>query len=466
MDARKIYHNIPMPLLKLGFSLIPYAWVVGKNYTATRKLCRYLDAASQEEVTAYQEKKLSEILLYAVNHVPFYRKYRQQVETSRSAVEALKHFPAISKEDVQAHFDELTSDQIDEIPHLTARTGGSSGNQLAFYQDNRIFSIELGFMHSLWERVGYSPVFRKATFRGVVFPNLKPGVFWQHNPIHNELQFSPFLMSEQNLPAYIEQLCKYRPRFLHGYPSALTILADYVIRHDLTGRMPEISAALCGSEPCSPAQREKMEKAFNTRVYTWFGHSERVILAGECEDSTDYHALPGYGYLEMLKSDGGACAQGEFGELVGTGFWNRSMPLIRYRTGDFATRKGNVCSCGRHCALFGGVEGRWNISGVIGKSGTRISAAAINIHESIFDHVKRFQYYQDEVGKLEILIVPSPDFSEQERQKILVTHKKKFGDELDITVKMVDDIPLTSSGKFMTIRLGYKPQDISGISNL
>ena len=457
MNAREIYRNIPTPLLRLGFSVIPYRWVVGKKYILCRDLCKRLDTASPAEITAYQEKKLGEILNYAVNHVPFYRKYRKQVEAAGSSFEALKHFPMLSKADVQAHFEELVSDRIDKIPHLTARTGGSTGNQLSFYQDNRIFSIELGFMHSLWARAGYSPSCRKATFRGVVFPNLKPGVFWQYNPIHNELQFSPFLMSEKNLPAYIEQFCKYRPEFLHGYPSALTLLADYVIGNHLTGQLPPVKAALCGSEPCSATQREKIETAFSTRVYTWYGHSERVILAGECENSRNYHALPGYGCTEIIAEDGRICSEGDFGELVGTGFWNLSMPLIRYRTGDFATRGGDPCPCGRHCLIFHGVEGHRNASAVTGKHGVRISAAAINVHEPVFDHVKRFQYYQERIGKLEILIVPSPEFRDEDKQKILAVHKEKFGDELDISVTATDDIPLTKGGKFISIRLGYTP---------
>ncbi len=99
-------------------------------------------------------------------------------------------------------------------------------------------------------------------------------------------------------------MIEYRPEFLHGYPSAVDVLAEYVVRHGLTPKLPPIKAALLGSETCSPAQRERIEAAFRTRVYTWYGHSERTVLGGECEYSRVYHMFPSYGILAIIGEDG------------------------------------------------------------------------------------------------------------------------------------------------------------------
>ena len=42
-------------------------------------------------------------------------------------------------------------------------------------------------------------------------------------------------------------------------------------------------ALLCGSENVREGQREYLERVFKTRFYSWYGMSEKVILAGECE---------------------------------------------------------------------------------------------------------------------------------------------------------------------------------------
>ena len=44
--------------------------------------------------------------------------------------------------------------------------------------------------------------------------------------------------------------------------------------------------------------------------------------------------FPEYGVTEILRPDGAPCAPGEVGEIVGTGFNNYALPMLRYRTGD------------------------------------------------------------------------------------------------------------------------------------
>lgn len=443
---KKIYENVPDSLKQL-IRLVPYSLVAGRVYRDTLVLCRRFDKMSREEVLAYQENELGKLLNFAVNEVPFYQPHRSAAERF-TPFDALKDFPLLTKEDVQEHFKELIPRSIDKIPYHKKTTGGSSGNQLTFLEDDTTYAREMAFMHSQWRRVGYSHNCRKATFRGVKFNKIRQGIFWQKNRIHNELQFSPFHMSEHNLPLYIDKIKQYLPQFIHGYPSAVNVLAEYILRHNLADTLTPIKAILLGSESCSEAQRERIEKAFNARVYTWYGHSERTVLGGECEKSKYYHSFPGYGILEIIKQDGSPCEIGEHGEIVGTGFMNRSMPLIRYRTDDFAVRRDPHCECGRHWDRFCDVMGRWSIEGfVIGKNGSRISAAALNMHGEVFKNVIRYQYYQKLKGELEIRVIVNPQFSEDDEKKIAYEHKKKLWSEMDIVVHRVDDIPLTKSGK-------------------
>ena len=79
----------------------------------------------------------------------------------------------------------------------------------------------MAFIHRLWARVRYTPRCRKATFRGASFSDLRAGVYWRRNPIHNELLFSPFHMSEGTLGTYVEELMRFKPIYLHGYPIPL-----------------------------------------------------------------------------------------------------------------------------------------------------------------------------------------------------------------------------------------------------
>ncbi|MDI6449527.1 hypothetical protein [Anaerobaca lacustris] len=445
-SLRRLYEDTPAALKHL-VHCVPYAWLAGRHYRRAFELCRKLDSMKRDEIRAFQEDELGRLLQYAVSEVPFYYRYRGLVHR-HAPFEALKGFPLIQKSDVQDRFEQFTSRVAGSVPHHTATTGGSTGNQLTFLEDDSTYAKEMGFGHSQWARVGYAPRFRKATFRGVTFRHVDDSHYWQHNPIHNELQFSPFHMTEERLPAYLKRYIAYRPSFIHGYPSAVDILAEYVIRHDLERRLPPTRAAFLGSEACSELQRERIERAFGTRVYTWYGHSERVVMGGECTRSLCYHAIPAYGVLEIVDADGNSCDVGECGEIVGTGFLNRAMPLIRYRTDDSATREVFTCACGRQWDRFSNVMGRWSSEGyLIGKSGARISAAALNMHGDLFKNVIRYQYYQRVPGKLVIRVIGNALYSPEDAQAIVQQHSRKLWGEIDVDVVRVADIPLTISGK-------------------
>ncbi|HPC96317.1 MAG TPA: AMP-binding protein [Sedimentisphaerales bacterium] len=440
------YENAPLFVKKI-VCCIPYRILAGSGYRRTLRLCEKLDRMSREEVLLHQQTQLRDLLQFAVEEVPFYRPLRRVVQRFHP-FDALKEFPLLSKEMVQQSAPLLVPSSLDRIPHHRGTTGGSTGNQLVILEDESAYAREKAYIHAQWRRVGYAPQCRKATFRGVPFQKITDTCFWQENPIHNELQFSPFHMSEDNLPHYIRKLIVYQPQFLHGYPSAVDALAEYVLRHGLTPQLPRITAALLVSESCSPSQRERIESAFQTQVYSFYGHSERTVLGGECEKSRCYHAVPSYGVLEILNEKGEPCEVGESGEIVGTGFLKRAMPLIRYRTDDVAVRESYQCACGRCWDRFSNVLGRWTLEGsIIGKTGATISAAALNIHGDVFANVVRYQYYQEKQGELEIRVIPNTRFQERDSEGIRAAHEQKLWGEVRVRVVPVREIPLAPSGK-------------------
>lgn len=446
IKKRYIYEHLPIGFKRI-ICWIPFSLLAGKDYRETYRRGEWVDRASSEDLQQYQEQRLGEMLRFAVEKVPAYRGFRSVVDRHKP-FEALKAFPLLDKDMVQAHQEQYLARDFSLMPHYETSTGGTSGNQLKIYLDDSSQSIEMGFMHRQWRRVGYTPQQKKATFRGVTFHKLKPGVFWQHNPIYNELQLSPFHMSEANLAAYVDKIIRFAPAFFHGYPSAIDVLAEYVLRNGLTKKLPRIKAALLGSEGATATQRLRIEQAFSTRVYSWYGHSERVVLAGECEKVSAYHHFPDYGILEIINENGNACEkEGERGEIVGTGLINRCMPLIRYRTGDYATRLDARCECGRCWDRFNDVEGRWKQDVVVGKSGAKISLAALNMHGSMFNRVVRYQYFQEKAGYLVLKIMAAPGFSERDEKMIIDAYRAKVGGEVEFKVQVVEKIPLTKRGK-------------------
>ncbi|ROO26381.1 hypothetical protein SAOR_10515 [Salinisphaera orenii MK-B5] len=425
---------------------VPFDWL-GGHPIAECSAGAWFDTASREQIVRYQSEQLGRLLRFAAAEIPAYRYLKNEVERL-PPFDALKAFPLIDKETVQADLQRFLPRNFARTHVYKVTTGGTSGNQLDVYWDNQSQSREMAYIHRFMAQAGYKRRFRKATFRGVSFPDFPPGVFWYRNPIHNEMRFSPFHMTADNLPLYVDKLIDYQPQFLHGYPSAISILADFVLREDLTGRLPDIRAVFLTSEACTQMQRERIEAAFETRVSSWYGHSEGLVFAGECTQSSTYHIAPDYGVLELVDDNGDLRdAEGSQGEIVATGLENYALPLIRYRTGDFATRLASACACGRNWDRMDKVQGRWRQEAVVSKGGGKIALTALNMHGSFFDNVRRYQYYEDTPGKCVIRIMPVPGFTEADRQSIEIAYNNKTKDEVEFRAQVVESIPLTARGK-------------------
>jgi phenylacetate-CoA ligase len=444
--------------MKAPVRWVPFQLWAGRAYRATLARAAQFDSADRATIRALQACDLRRMLDYAVEQVPAYRPLREKVHRL-GPFEALKEFPLIDKDSLQHDRTQYLPRDFESIPHYECTTGGTTGNQLKFYLENDSQSVEIAFMHRQWARVGYSPRSRKATFRGVEFRNLRDSVYWQENPIYNELQFSPFHMSEKTLAAYVDRMFRYRPHFLHGYPSAIALLAGYVTRHGIDMRPLGLGAILLGSEGIEPGQREAIAKAFSARPYSWYGHSERLILGGECETSEAYHHIPDYGILEIIDDEGSPVTEpGQEGELVGTSLRNRAMPLIRYRTGDRARLLEARCTCGRQFERFDRVQGRWQQEYVIGKSGSRISIAALNVHGPFYDKVLRYQYVQRRPGVMELRLMTESGFSDGDMENLKRAFSVRAGAELDVMIARVDNIPLTARGKLRRLLQEIPPQ--------
>jgi phenylacetate-CoA ligase len=441
--ARRLYDTLPASL-KRPVLWVPFGLRMGKHYRDTIEFLAESDGWSRDRHHLHRTAQLRSLLAGAVRNVPYYRSRYAGLDV-RNPWEALTEIEPIDKATIQADPQQFLDESVQPSSTYITSTGGTSGRPLKLVLDRSGFQIEWAYMVTQWKRVGYAPRRRRATFRGVPF---REGRMFQQNPVFNELQLSPFTMHQGTLPQYAEQIKAYRPEFLYGYPSALSILARWVEAHP-EAEFPPVRALLCGSENVPPGQREFLERVFGARFYSWYGMSEKVVLAGECEHSSEYHCFPQYGVTEILSSEGRlSSAVGAEGELVGTGFMNRAMPFIRYRTGDYAEVVAERCDqCGRAFALIGPVRGRWVQEMVVGRSGSRISLTALNMHGEVFRDVERFQFHQREIGRVTLRIVPAPGADEGTGPRILRALMGKTGGEIEWSVSTVGEIALSPRGK-------------------
>jgi len=359
-------------------------------------------------------------------------------------VESINQFPIIDKRTVRNNLDDFICGR--KLRRLKATTGGSTGQPFVFYMDRlKTRQIEKAFIFDLWSRVGYKMGDKIFNLRG---RTPKKGKFIQHDFLFNIYYASSFDLKSETIELYVKEINKIRPKYLHGYPSTMFQLANLL---NLANKRLEFCpvAVFCGSEKLFPFQRALIEKVFQCRVYSWYGHSECLALGGECEFSHDLHFYPQYGYTELIPTQTKNSAGKEIYSIVATGFNNNIMPMIRYQTGDYAVLADNQqCACGRNYLLIEEVLGREQ-EFIVDSCGDLISATSLIFgqHFDVFSGIDGLFLKQRKPGFFSIYMKKNnfflPDPLDEMKSKI----KSLLGDRFKVDYEFTEKLPISTIGK-------------------
>lgn len=419
------------------------------TYKKTYDLLKKSQWWSADQLEEYQLEQLSKLLSHSYENVPYYTRVFNERGLKPKDIQDLKdleQLPIMTRDTVRDNFKDLCARNYSprQFQHVT--TGGSSGTPLELYLESGVTDAkEWAFMKTQWDRVGYRFRDKCAIFRGYKVP-VSANTFWKSQLFGRWMLFSSYDINDQNLSSYVKKLKAYNPKFIQAYPSAISLLAKYINENDIHN-LPNIKAILCGSENLIPMQRKLLEETFNTKVYSWYGLTEKVVLAGECEVSNHYHIFPEYGITELIDENGKTITSGT-GEIVGTGFNNYAMPLIRYKMGDVGVLSNKKCECGREYPLFERIEGRIQEM-VITKNNTTMTLNPLFFgqHMEAYSNINEFQVIQEKKGELILNIVKSKKFNQEDEIEIIKTISSVSNNQLDVIFNYVGSIPKTGRGK-------------------
>lgn len=447
--ARKIIPPKTLALIKHIYSLIPIEKRIGKEYWKIKAFLNEAQWWDRERIEAWQFDKLKEIVQYAYDNVPGYYTLYKGVGIKPEDIKYLtdvRLLPFVTKELIRDNLSDFTARDISKWKMNYVTTGGSSGIPFGFYNINDNIWVENAFMHSGWERTGWKLSDRSVVLRGTYVGS--EDKFWNINTLNKTLELSSYYLTSTTYPRYLKIIEKYRANYLQAYPSVATIFADLINENKDIGKV-KFDVILLGSENIYKWQKEKLRASFiGSRIFGWYGHAEKVVLAPWCEKMETYHVWPFYGITEILNDEDMEVNTGEVGEIIGTSFWNHATPFIRYRTMDLA-RKGPLgCRmCGRQFMILDVIEGRLQEI-IVTKNNRYISMTAINMHSDVFDNIKQFQFYQDTPGKVIFRILKNNMYKEHDTTYIYKELKKKIGEDMDLEIIFVNEIKRTSIGKY------------------
>jgi phenylacetate-CoA ligase len=146
-------------------------------------------------------------------------------------------------------------------------------------------------------------------------------------------------------------------------------------------------------------------------------------------------------------------------EIVGTTLWNRAMPLVRYRAGDYIKLPHDLTPQQIEAICLGavsfeGILGRKDDTWLLAPDGRRLTA--IDHIPRDVEHVVRMQIIQERLDYIRILVLPAPGFSDIDKEQILRNAYQKLPKSMQITIEVVDELVRTAQMKtpFVIRRIG------------
>lgn len=402
----------------------------------------YILVLKKNNIKEKQEELLHSILNYACKHTKFYSELEKN---NKCDPNDLKSFPFITKNIINSNFNDLVSNQKEVLSYFDAYTGGSTGQPLHFYRPkNYIDSI---YQIKYWKFLGYELGDKILSMDGTSISNndLKNNIYWgrkkRFSLPYGKMYLSSLYLTDNNIKYYVNFVLKYQPDFIRGYPSFVYQIAKYMYDNNIKPNF-SIKAIQLTSESSFPYQWELISKVFNTKVCLQYGHTEASVFGYTYDETMKYIIEPLYGYTEIIKDDGTYAKKGEMGEIVVTSFYNKIMPFIRYKTGDYAV----VGENNKDYMILDNIMGRTQ-DYIYNKDGEKVLLTALIFaqHFKALGNIAKWQIIQNEIGIITMKIIKGKNYTIDDEHEIENLFKNKGN--TSIKFEYVNEIETTKRGK-------------------
>ncbi len=459
MNIEGIYSELPVFLQNLTCSV--EGWRINRARYAPQ-FWKELSAAELrsfaplDEIQRFRDQRLQAFVSHCAASVPYYREQFKALKIDPREIVSLKdlvRLPVLSKSEVQANPDRFRAENVPHRDCVTAHTGGTTGGGLRF-PSTRVAQREqwaMWWRYRRWHGIPFGEWCGYFGGRSVVPTRSKERPFWRYNHAGKQLMFSTYHLNDQNLPAYIDELRRFKPRWLHGYPSLLALVAAVIVDRDIDLGY-EIEWVSIGAENLLPNQAEIMTRGFGRRPIQHYGMTEAVANVSECPMGA-LHVDEDFAAVEFVDSPDGSGSR-----IVGTNFSNPAFPLLRYEPQDLVTVGEFQCSCGRPGRVVHEIDGRIE-DYVVLSNGARIGCLNHVFKDLI--HIKEAQIHQYRVGEVEVQVVRSSNYTSDDERALRKNLSSKVGDGTEIKVRYVDSLQRTRSGKLRMV-----VSHVDGVQNL
>lgn len=374
----------------------------------------------RERLLRHQAELLRELLVHAQRASPYYRELMARCGVDpfgENSLDQLQRLPVLEKESLAGNLPAIQN-SVPGQKHFRSETSGSTGRPLVFRRNadwdawHRASALRGYSWHAVgpWERSGYlwgynfSPA-RRAKMRVLDY-------------LQN--RFRMFSYQQEEMDVFLDRLRK--ASYLAGYSSMIYELAR---RKNLTRPDEQYALRMIKgtSEKIYDHYQGEVQRAFGGRIVSEYGSAECGIIS--------FESPCGKMHVNMET----VVVEEQGGEIVVTNLVSKSLPIIRYRLGDYVTLVDEgPCVCGLDRPVIKEVLGRVGKT-LYGKEGRYPSLVLYYIFKNMAlsgAGVLNYQAVQKRKGQVVLRI--EEELSGSQGAALRKEIARYFGDDMDVSI--------------------------------
>ena len=368
---------------------------------------------SRQEIETLQLERLKHQVQYCMDNVPFYHKRLTEAGVTADKIKTLsdiQYIPYTTKADIRDNYPYgLFAKPMKEIVRIHASSGTTGKPTVVGYTRNDLNNWS-DCVARLCAAVGVND-------NDIAQISFGYGLFTGALGLHyglEKLGCAVIPVSSGNTQKQAMLLKDFGTSVLISTPSYAMYMSEVAHEMGISNDELKLRIGLFGSEGCTDALRDKIEKGFGLFSTDNYGMSELMGpgVSGECEYRCGLHFAEDHFLPEVINSETGeVLPRGEKGELVVTTLTKEGIPLLRYRTKDITRIHYEKCKCGRTHARMEKVQGR---------SDDMLKIRGVNVFPSQIESV---------MANIEGI---SPHYE-------LILTRKNYTDYLEVRIEIIDE---------------------------
>ncbi|MDE6657891.1 MAG: phenylacetate--CoA ligase [Oscillospiraceae bacterium] len=372
-----------------------------------------IETMPRQEIEKLQLERLKHQVQYCMDHVKFYNERLTKAGVTADKIKTLsdiKYIPYTTKADIRDNYPfGLFAKPMKEIVRIHASSGTTGKPTVVGYTRNDLNNWS-DCVARLCTAVGVND-------EDVAQISFGYGLFTGALGLHYGLEkigCAVIPISSGNTQKQAMILKDFGTSVLISTPSYAMYMSEVAHEIGISNDDLKLRIGLFGSEGCTDALRDKIEKGFGLFSTDNYGMSELMGpgVAGECEYRCGLHFAEDHFIPEIINSETGeVLPAGEKGELVITTLTKEGIPMLRYRTKDITRIHYEPCKCGRTHARMEKVQGR---------SDDMLKIRGVNVFPSQIESV---------MANLEGI---SPHYE-------LILTRKNYTDYLEVRIEIIDE---------------------------